>query len=108
MRRSIELHEFRERKQWDESLDPEGAAAARVQVKLLGDDQIVDGEKDEGELGPGNGYDLEERKKRVGKREWWEGEDDEVPGSSGPDGDGENESEEAKVVREWLEEESLG
>ncbi|KAH6679651.1 hypothetical protein B0J14DRAFT_581275 [Halenospora varia] len=108
MRRSIKLHEFRERKQWDESLDPEGAAAARVQVKLLGDDQIVDGEKDEGELGPGNGYDLEERKKRVGKREWWEGEDDEVPGSSGPDGDGENDSEEAKVVREWLEEESLG
>jgi len=31
------LHEFKERREWDERLDVEGAAEERVRVKSLGD-----------------------------------------------------------------------
>tara|TARA_R110002060_G_scaffold68587_5_gene77319 strand:- start:308 stop:574 length:267 start_codon:yes stop_codon:yes gene_type:complete len=39
MRRSIFLHEFAERKIWDEELDPEGASEARCRTVALGSDE---------------------------------------------------------------------
>jgi hypothetical protein len=35
MRRSILLHEFKDRVLWDEDLDPEAAASSRVQLSSL-------------------------------------------------------------------------
>lgn len=102
MRRSIELHEFRTRKQWDESLDPEGAANARVRVHVLDSSVDAGGNGVEGHDG---GFDLEERRKRIGKREWWEDEDGDIAGDGAADQ--ENDSEEARVISEWLVEENL-
>jgi hypothetical protein len=36
MRRSVQLHEFKERVQWDEDLDPESAAEKRVGISGVG------------------------------------------------------------------------
>jgi hypothetical protein len=36
MRRSVQLHEFKERVQWDEDLDPESAAEERVGISGFG------------------------------------------------------------------------
>ena len=44
MRRSIQLHEFKERVQWDEDLDPEAAAVERVGISGIngdGEERVV-------------------------------------------------------------------
>lgn len=42
MRRSVLLHEFKERKLWDEDLDPNSASEDRVQVLELSPNQDLE------------------------------------------------------------------
>jgi hypothetical protein len=44
MRRSVLLHEFKERRVWDEDFDAEGEAEGRVVVSGTGDEERVVGE----------------------------------------------------------------
>jgi hypothetical protein len=46
MRRSVLLHEFKERKLWDEDLDPSSASEDRVQVLSLATNSETSGEEE--------------------------------------------------------------
>ena len=45
MSRSVAMHEFKDRAQWDEDIDPESAAQERVQMHCLAstaDDEVAE------------------------------------------------------------------
>ena len=46
MRRSVLLHEFKDRKLWDEDLDPSSASEDRVQVLSLATNSETSGEEE--------------------------------------------------------------